>query len=205
MIARIEGTLLESGLTSAVVDVNGLGLELLLPLSTVETLPPEGSKVTLLTHFQVREDAMTLYGFATSQERDLFRLLVSAVSGIGPKLALNVLSSLTVGNFCQAVLNGDLKMLSKINGIGKRTAERMIVELRDKVQGLGGAFAAKGQPGAAQQKLSQEGLDAVAALETLGYKRDAAEKVVIGLLAGEDGDRLSAPALIKRALATLNS
>ena len=81
----------------------------------------------------------------------------------------------------------------------------MIVELRDKVQGLGGAFAAKGQPGAAQQKLSQEGLDAVAALETLGYKRDAADKVVLGLLAGEDGDRLSAPALIKRALATLNS
>jgi len=204
MIARIEGTLLTSGLTSAVVDVNGLGLELLLPLSTVETLPPEGSKVALLTHFQVREDAMTLYGFATSQERDLFRLLINTVSGIGPKLALSVLSSLTIGNFCQAVMNGDVKMLSKINGIGKRTAERMIVELRDKVQGLGGAVAA-GVADASKQKLSQEGLDAVAALETLGYKRDAAEKIVLELLAGEDGDRLSAPALIKRALAALNN
>ena len=133
MITFLHGQLVEALPTRVVVDVNGVGYEALIPLSSYNRLPPPGQPVRLLTQLVVREDAHTLYGFMTAEERDLFRLLVNTVSGIGPKIALNILSGINVTAFRGAVANGDVKALSQISGVGKKTAERMIVELRDKI------------------------------------------------------------------------
>ena len=119
MIARLSGTLLESSFTSCVIDCGGVGYEIQIPVSTFDKLPHPGEKAVLRIHTAVREDAITLYGFATDEERKLFRLLIE-VSGIGGKLALNVLSSTSIGAFCAAVGASDVKALSRINGIGTR-------------------------------------------------------------------------------------
>ena len=113
MIARLVGTLIESTFTEIVIDVNGVGYLINIPMSTYDTLPRHGEKVTVLTYLHVREDALELYGFATSEERELFSLL-RTVSGIGPKVALNILSSMTVRNFCAAIAAGDVKMLTRL-------------------------------------------------------------------------------------------
>lgn len=202
MIARITGVLLESSLTEVVIDVHGIAYALTVPLSTVDKLPALQQQVTLHTHLHVREDAMQLFGFFSREELNLFRILLNAVPGIGPKLALNVLSSLSIRAFCAAVASNDLKTLGKINGVGKKTAERMVVELRDKV----GRFSSAESAIPAESSLSKEAGDAVAALETLGYKRDAAIKVVQKLRteAPSDGSP-SASELIRKALSLLNS
>ena len=127
MISRLTGKLVESDLTEAVIDVNGIGFSVSIPMSTFEKLPTVGGAVSLYTVLQVREDNMQLFGFATKEERTLFNLLTATVSGIGPKLALNVLSCISIDGFIRAVSESDVKALSKINGIGKRTAERMVV------------------------------------------------------------------------------
>ena len=132
MIARLRGILLESSYTACVIEAGGVGYEAAIPLSTFEKLPRTGEEASLFIHTQVREDAISLFGFATAEERALFRLLIG-VSGIGGKLALNVLSAMPTAAFCQAVTSGDIKMLSRINGIGKRTAERLVVELKEKL------------------------------------------------------------------------
>jgi len=119
--------------TQVVIDVRGVGYEVLIPLSSFDKLPSPGQEVTLLTHLAIREDAHVLYGFMTAAERDLFRLLINTVSGIGPKIALNVLSGMNVTTFRGAVANGDVKSLSQISGVGKKTAERIVVELKDKI------------------------------------------------------------------------
>ena len=133
MITFLHGKLVESLPTQVIVDVNGVGYEALIPLSSYDKLPAPGHEVKLLTHLVVREDAHTLYGFMSGAERDLFRLLINTVSGIGPKIALNVLSGISVTAFRGAVAGGDVKALSQISGVGKKTAERIVVELRDKV------------------------------------------------------------------------
>src|SRR5687767_5760119 len=133
MISFVHGTLLEAFPSHVTVEVNGIGYDVLIPLSTFEKLPVIGKGVKLLTHLTIREDAHLLYGFISAQERDLFRLLINTVSGIGPKIALNVLSGMSVTAFRGAVANGDIKSLSSISGVGKKTAERILVELRDKV------------------------------------------------------------------------
>src|SRR5438874_4599983 len=141
MISFLHGKLIESLPTQVTVDVNGVGYEALIPLSSFDKLPSPGSEVKLLTHLAIREDAHVLYGFMTTQEREMFRLLINTVSGIGPKIALNVLSGMNVTALRGAVANSDVKALSQISGVGKKTAERIIIELRDKI-GPAGAWEA---------------------------------------------------------------
>ncbi|MFZ4694762.1 MAG: Holliday junction branch migration protein RuvA [Verrucomicrobiia bacterium] len=176
MITHLHGKLAQANPTHAVVDVNGVGYEVTIPLCTYDRLPPPGQPVELLTHLVIREDAHELYGFATPEERDLFRLLVQRVSGIGPKTALAVLSGTSIPAFKGAVINGDVKVLAQIKGVGKKTAERMIVELKDHV-GVAGAWEAA----SARHALSPEERklnDAILALISLGYKQADAYKLV---------------------------
>ena len=149
---------------------------MLIPLSSFDKLPPPGHDVKLLTQLIVREDAHTLYGFTSATERELFRLLINNVSGIGPKTALNILSGMNAVTFRGAVANGDVKALSQISGVGKKTAERIVVELRDKI-GAAGAWEAS----SAQRALSpadQKINDAVLALLALGFKQVDAHNTV---------------------------
>src|SRR5216684_2329720 len=141
MIGFLRGILVEALPTQVIVEVHGVGYEALIPLSSFDKLPAPGKEVRLLTHLAVREDAHVLYGFMTAQEREMFRLLINTVSGIGPKIALNVLSGMNVTALRGAVANSDVKALSKISGVGKKTAERIIIELKDKI-GAAGAWEA---------------------------------------------------------------
>ena len=175
MITFLHGRLTSALPTQAIIDVNGIGYELFIPLSSYDKLPAPGESVHILTHLHVREDAQILYGFMTAAERDLFRLLVNHVSGIGPKLALAVLSGMSVSNFKSAVVNSDVASLSKISGLGKKTAER-IFELKDK---LGVAAAWEAASGAHAPTPEQEQAnEAVLALIALGYKQVDAHKAV---------------------------
>jgi Holliday junction DNA helicase RuvA len=176
MITFLHGKLVESLPTQVIVNVNGVGYEVLIPLSSFDKLPSPGQDVKLLTQLVIREDAHTLYGFMTGAERDLFRLLVNSVSGIGPKTALNILSGMNPVTFRGAVASGDIKSLSQISGVGRKTAERIVVELRDKI-GPAGAWEAA----SARHALSPEDQkvnDAVLALMALGFKQVEAHDVV---------------------------
>ena len=195
MIGLLTGKLLEKEFTSCLLDVNGVGYEVSIPLSTFDKLPLDSGSVTLYIHTAVREDAITLYGFATKEEKQLFQQLIN-VSGVGGKLALNVLSAMPASSFCAAVSSGDVKSLSRINGVGKRTAERLIVELRDKLSGIDPALAPPADNSA--------GADAALALEQLGYRRDAVNKVVNALLAELPEAERTTENLIRAALLKLN-
>ena len=176
MITFLQGKLVEALPTQMVVDVNGVGYEVLIPLSSFVKLPQPGHDVKLLTQLIVREDAHTLYGFTSAAERELFRLLINSVSGIGPKTALNILSGMNAVAFRGAVANGDVKALSQISGVGKKTAERIIVELRDKI-GAAGAWEASSAArslSASDQKIN----DAVLALMALGFKQVEAHDTI---------------------------
>jgi Holliday junction DNA helicase RuvA len=176
MITFLHGKLVEMLPTQVTVDVQGIGYEVLIPLSSFDKLPQPGQEIRLLTHLAVREDAHTLYGFMSAAEREMFRLLINTVSGIGPKIALNILSGISVTAFRGAVANCDVKALSQISGVGKKTAERIVVELKDKI-GAAGAWEAS----SAQRALSPEDQrvnDAVLALLALGFKQiDAHDSV----------------------------
>ena len=178
MITFLHGKLTEVLPTQITVDVGGVGYELLIPLSSFNKLPQPGQELRILTHLAIREDAHVLYGFMSAQERDLFRMLINTVSGIGPKIALNILSGVSVTAFRGAVANGDVKALSQISGVGKKTAERIVVELKDKI-GMAGALeaaSAKQALSPSDQKLS----DAVLALMALGFKQIDAHDAVRG-------------------------
>jgi Holliday junction DNA helicase RuvA len=176
VITSLHGKLVEVLPTQITVDVNGVGYEMLIPLSSYDKLPQPGAEVKILTHLAVREDAHVLYGFMTPSERELFRLLINTVSGIGPKIALNILSGMNVIAFRGAVGNGDVKALSQISGVGKKTAERIVVELKDKVGAAGALEASSAQRALspADQKLN----DAVLALIALGFKQVEAHDAV---------------------------
>ena len=176
MITFLHGKLVEKLPTQVVIDVHGVGYEALLPLSSFDKLPAPGQDVTLLTHLAIREDAHVLYGFMTAAERDLFRLLINTVSGIGPKIALNVLSGMNVTALRGAVASSDVKALSQISGVGKKTAERIVVELKDKIGAAGAWEALSAQRGlsAADQRIN----DAVLALMALGFKQIEAHDAV---------------------------
>jgi Holliday junction DNA helicase RuvA len=178
MISFLRGTLVDALPTQVTVEVQGVGYDVLIPLSSYDKLPAPGQEVKLLTHLAIREDAHVLYGFMTAPERDLFRLLINTVSGIGPKIALNVLSGMNVTALRGAVANGDVKALSQISGVGKKTAERIVVELKDKIGAAGAWEAASAQRGlsAADQRLN----DAVLALMALGFKQVEAHDAVRG-------------------------
>ena len=203
MISQLRGTLIEKEPTEVVIDVGGVGFAVSIPLSTSSSLGETGETVTLLTQMTVREDDIHLYGFATKAERKLFSLLTT-VSGIGPKMALNVLSCMSVEQFSAAVAKSDLKLLSKINGVGKRTAERLCVELRDKVSvdiGTMAAVIGSGKGTAANTAASE---DAVLALVSLGFKREQSEAAVAKILEHYEGTP-TAEGLLRRSLSLLNS
>ncbi len=172
MIAFLSGILSEKSPAEVVLDVGGVGYELLIPLGTYDALPPEGHPCRLLVHDHVREDAHVLFGFATAAERDLFRLLQN-VSGIGPKTALGAISGMSARELRTSIAERDVKRLSKLPGIGKKTAERIAVELHDKIDPLE-AFAAD----APETPLSANCRDAVLALTALGHTQESAVKAV---------------------------
>jgi Holliday junction DNA helicase RuvA len=176
MIHFLQGKLVEALPTQLTLDVHGVGYEVLIPLSSYDKLPQPGGDLKILTHLVVREDAHVLYGFMTAAEREMFRLLINTVSGIGPKIALNVLSGMSVTALRGAVSNGDVKALSQISGVGRKTAERIVVELKDKIGAAGAWEALSAQRGlsAADQKIN----DAVLALVALGFKQVEAHDVV---------------------------
>jgi len=186
MITFLDGTLIEALPTQIVVAVHGVGYQVLIPLSSFDKLPPPGSSVKILTHLQVREDAHVLYGFMTAAERDLFRLLINHVSGIGPKTALDVLSGTSITAFKAAVVSSDVASLARTKGIGKKTAERIIVELKDKV-GVAAAWEAASSTHAPSNQDIQIN-DAVLALISLGYKQADAHKAVKQALVNAGGN-----------------
>src|SRR2546423_1188650 len=169
MITFLHGKLIEALPTQVIIDVHGVGYEALIPLSSYDKLPQPGQELKLLTHLVVREDAHVLYGFMTVPERELFRLLINTVSGIGPKIALNILSGINVIAFRGAVANSDFKSLSQISGVGRKTAERIVVELKDKIGAAGGWEASSAQR--ALSPADQKVNDAVLALIALGFKQ----------------------------------
>lgn len=203
MIALLTGTLIESSFTEAILDVNGVGYQVLIPMSTFDKLPrPDEKKtVTLLTYLQVREDALTLFGFATKQERDVFQLLIT-VNGIGAKTALNILSCMNVPAFCQAVASNDLKSLKKISGVGPKSAERILVELRDKIQKIAPETAFAGS--AAPAKIDKAVEDAILALGQLGFQGPKFQKLVTDVAMEIPEDQRSTENIIRKALQTLN-
>jgi Holliday junction DNA helicase RuvA len=168
MIGRIQGRLVEKSFPQVIVSCNGVGYEIDVPMSTFYPLPRAGEEVTLLTHLVVREDAHLLFGFLTAAERAAFRQLLR-ISGVGPKVALAVLSGLSVDDLCAAVAEGDAARLTKIPGIGKKTAERLVLELRDKLPKVETAVRPEGRAGAA---------DVVNALLALGYNEREAQAAV---------------------------
>ncbi len=196
MITFLDGKLVSALPTQATVDVNGVGYEVFIPLSSYDKLPAVGQSIRILTHLAVREDAHVLYGFMSATERDLFRLLVNNVSGIGPKLALAVLSGMSVSNFKTAVVNSDTATISKISGLGKKTAERVVLELKDKL-GVAAAWEAA-TAGHAPTPEQEQANEAVLALIALGYKQVDAHKAVRDLQA--QGQAKSAEELVKLAL-----
>jgi Holliday junction DNA helicase RuvA len=192
MIAELTGRLIRRSPAGVVVEVGGVGFSMLVPLSTFRELGDEGSEVHLFTHLHVREDALDLFGFLTEAELSIFRELIS-VSGIGPKLALAVLSGLTPQLFHQAVIDEDMGLLTSISGIGKKTAQRMIVELKERLSGLDvSSIGGAGAP-------TEEAGDAVLALVSLGIGRAAAREAVIRVR-NEAGCELSVEELVRRAL-----
>ncbi|MES2709060.1 MAG: Holliday junction branch migration protein RuvA [Verrucomicrobiota bacterium] len=204
MITFLRGRLAESLPDRVTVDVQGVGYEVFVPVSTYDRMPEEGQEVKLLTHFLVREDAQILYGFATDEERDLFRLLINRVTGVGPKMGLAVLTGMAVRDFKRHVVQGDVTALSKISGVGKKTAERIILELKDKV-GVTDAWKDSDQGPERKTSLTPEQAamnDAILGLINLGYKQVEAQKAVKKLL--EDGILPESGALVRGALRILS-
>jgi Holliday junction DNA helicase RuvA len=182
MITFVEGTLEEVLPSMIVVNAGGIGYQILIPLSSYNKLPATGSRLRILTHHHVREDAQMLYGFSTFQERDLFRLLLAHVSGVGTKLALAVLSGMSVDQFKGAVVTSDIAAISKIPGVGKKTAERVVLELKDKL-GVAAEWEAASRENA-PSGIERHLHDAVLALISLGYKQADAHKAVKAVLPG---------------------
>lgn len=190
MIGRLKGTLIHKQPPWLVIDVHGVGYELEAPMSTFYDLPEVGGEVSLFTHYAQKEDSVSLYGFLSEAERRLFRD-VQKVSGIGAKIALAVLSGVSVNDFARLVQTSDVTALTRIPGIGKKTAERMVVELRDRAADLTGGPAAA-VPGQALDALSE----AIIALQQLGYKPAEAERMAKKVAAEGDGPE----AIIRKAL-----
>ncbi len=206
MIARLRGELLERGLEEIVVEAGGVGFGLLVSLNTLGALGPVGARVDLYVHTVVREDALTLYGFATALEREAFRKL-TGVSGVGPKLARSLLSAMSPEELGRALRSGDVRLLSRAPGVGKRTAERLVVELKESfpypTPGAGPATPAGTTPGGADAPAphGQRAADLEQALSFMGYKGPQIDRVVGQLT--EQLDRRPLEELIRDALALL--
>ena len=195
MIAFLHGKLADASPTNVIVDVNGVGYAAFIPLSSYDKLPPKGGEVKLLTYHHVipREGTHQLFGFITREERDMFLLLFS-VTGIGPKLALNILSGSSITFLRNAIASGDAKSLAALPGIGKKTSERLVVELKDKLAAL--PFETKGRAASPEeQKLT----DAVLALVSLGYKQMDAHKAILSAVE-KAGSKANVEELVRAAL-----
>ena len=184
MIAYLRGTLVEKEPTRAVIEAGGVGYELLIPLSTYEKLPRTGSEAKLLAYHCVREDDEILFGFATDDEKAMFARLTS-VSGVGPKIALAILSGSSIAELAMSITGGDAKRISAIKGVGKKTAEKICVELRDKVGEF--AFGSRGGVDGEGVVATQVARDAVAALRALGFNEETSSKMVADVLAKNPG------------------
>lgn len=195
MIGHLTGKVISKKPTQSLIDVNGIGYLVNTSINTFEKMSEEGAVVSLFTYLSVREDSLTLYGFYTIAEKELFEILIG-VNGVGPKLAQSILSGISSDEFKDAVLNKNISRLVAIPGVGKKTAERMMIELRDKVEKVSDSGA----------KLSSETFtikdDAIAALVGLGYNQKTAEKIIRTLL--EENPSYSLEDLIKGSLKNLN-
>ena len=203
MIAILQGEVIEATPLSVIVDVNGVGYEVHVPVSTAERIPGVGKRVKLFIHDVYREDDQALYGFITREERDFFRLLIEKVSGIGPRIALALLSKLSLTMLSSAIAAGDVALLSRTPGIGKKTAERLVIELRDKVLptgALASSGASAGGSAASRTDVVNPIVDAVNALVALGYNLDTADKAVQKAV-NKVGAEAGTEALLRAALA----
>jgi len=185
MIASLTGRLASKHPGGVIIDVQGVGYDVLIPLSTYYQLPALNQAVTLVIHTHVREDAIQLYGFLTQREKDAFLLLLG-VSGIGPKLSLSVISTLSVDDLASAVRNDDQRMLASVPGIGKKSAGRLALELKDKIEKLGGPVDHRAAKAAEPSSRLMD--DALSALTNLGYKAAEAKEVVKQVLASRNGE-----------------
>jgi holliday junction DNA helicase RuvA len=199
MIARICGTLIDKSATEVVVDTHGVGYRLLVPLTTFYELPEAGQQVTLHVHTQVKEDAITLFGFHSPRDREVFQLMIT-VSGIGPKLALNILSRISGPDFVGAVARGSVQTLVAVPGIGKKTADRMLLELRDKVGRLGPEAGSSPAAGNTREALRE---DALSALVNLGYRPQVAREILDKVLK-QSGAAPTLDGVLKEALRILS-
>ena len=205
MIAHLSGTLLSKQATSAIVDVNGVGYEITIPVSTFYDLEEPGSNVQLRIYTHVREDALQLYGFKTARERELFLRLIS-VSGIGPKLGITLLSGMTADEMIASIRTNNLARLTLIPGVGRKTAERLVMELRDKVASLSSVeleeeLGAKTSTGTAVPTEDSMRSDVLSALLNLGYQRNSAEKAVTSAV--DEGGDISVELILRRSLRKL--
>ncbi|HBM16578.1 MAG TPA: Holliday junction branch migration protein RuvA [Lentisphaeria bacterium] len=201
MIGKIKGILDKVSISEVIIDCNGVGYEIIIPLSTYDKLPREGEKLVLFSHLHVREGEMTLFGFATQEEKDLFRLL-NTITGIGPRLAVKILSSISVTSFCEAISSADIKTLSKINGVGPKSAQRLIIELKDKISIISPESAYSTTAASAPPKHTEE---AILALVSLGFKYDMAKKTVLKIVSEIPSAEQSSENIIRIALQNLNS
>jgi Holliday junction DNA helicase RuvA len=193
MIAKICGSLLQKAPTKILVEVGGIGYEVHIPLSTFDKLGAVGENISLFTHLHVRDDALQLFGFATAQEKELFQHLLS-VTGIGPNLGQRILSGCAVEVFCRQIVQNDVAALTAIPGVGKKTAERLVVELRDRLA----RWVPEESEAAPKSKISAMEEESIMALVSLGYPRAAAQKAVERAARENDGQPVEQ--LIKRAL-----
>jgi holliday junction DNA helicase RuvA len=201
MIASLTGTLKFKSPTEILIDVQGVGYNVSIPLSTYEKIGDIGSAISLLTHFHVREDGMQLFGFITNEERRLFKLLIS-VSGIGPKIAQGILSGMNVDELKSHLISGNVNALTAIPGVGKKTAERLILELRDKA----GKSITETDPTSATGMTSAiVRIEALQALTSLGYNQQIAEKSIRLVLKDAGDTSISVEELIKQALRHTNA
>jgi holliday junction DNA helicase RuvA len=200
MIALINGKIAYKGISSIVVDASGVGYRIFIPLTTFYELPEAGEHVTLHVHTHVKQDAINLFGFYTIQERDLFQLMIS-VSGIGPKTAMNILSGITSNNLLQAISRGDLGKLISIPGVGRKMAERLILELKEKVIKK---MTIEQIPAADDQHKANEMIkeDVLSALVNLGYKNNAAKDALDKVMQVSNED-LTLDQLLKKTLKIL--
>jgi holliday junction DNA helicase RuvA len=205
MIASLTGSLISKTVQSIIIDVHGVGYEVIVPLTTYVRLPAEGQTVRFLTYTHVREDALQLYGFSAPEEKNVFLLLLG-ISGIGPRLAVNILSGIPLAALIEAVKKGDVAKLSSIPGIGQKTAARLVLELKEKI--LAVVAPDSTLAGTAGEGDSRRTEDAVSALVNLGYKsplaKDAVKKVLQSRNGGGGGEDVVIEDLIKESLKVLS-
>jgi Holliday junction DNA helicase RuvA len=205
MIATLSGKVLSKNIDRAVVDVGGVGYEVIVSSDTIARMVDKGEEAFFFIHTNVREDAITLYGFIDEQEKQLF-LILKTVSGIGPKLALAMLSGLRVAEICQAIINGDIKRLTTLQGVGKKTAERLCVELKEKVSHLSADISVDRMSEPTLPAGNSVVADALSALSNLGYPDSVARSALSAVkkqFEGDDFEQLGVETLIRESLRVL--